>query len=88
MQLVGMASEVDVRIVTSCNCAKKPVLDVRTTDKQITIHGVLPDGPLARCVEPCALTTRVTELEAGRYSVVYVPDGATEPQFSSAVEVQ
>ena len=88
MQLTGLAGEVGVRISTSCNCAKKPTLDVTTTDKQITIQEVLPDGPLARCAEPCVLTTQVTGLTPGQYSVVYVLDGAAETQLSGKVKVR
>jgi hypothetical protein len=86
-QLTGMAGAVRVRIATNCNCAGKTTLDVTTTDKLITIQGVLPDGPLARCVEPCVLFAQATELSPGNYRVIYLPPGEDEPLFSGEVEV-
>jgi hypothetical protein len=82
-----MAGAVRVRIATNCNCAGKTTLDVTTTDKLITIQGVLPDGPLARCVEPCVLFAQATELSPGNYRVIYLPPGEDEPLFSGEVEV-
>jgi hypothetical protein len=87
MQLTGIPGEVRVRISTHCNCAKKPTFDVTTTDKLITIQGVLPDGPLARCSEPCVLFTKATALSPGNYRVTYLPAGAGEPRFSGEVAV-
>jgi hypothetical protein len=86
-QLTGMAGAVRVRIATDCNCAGKTTLDVTTTDKLITIQGVLPDGPLARCFEHCVLFTQATELSPGNYRVIYLPPGADEPDFSGEVAV-
>lgn len=88
MQLMGRAGEVDARIYASCNCAKKPRLNVTTTGTLITIQGILPDGPLARCFEPCSLSTRITGLTPGDYRVLYVPDGGAEAQFSGDVRVR
>ncbi len=87
MQLTGLSGEVRVQITTSCNCAKKPTFNVSTTDKLITIQGVLPDGPLARCAEPCVLFTKATGLAPGDYRVIYLPDGAAQPRFTGEVEV-
>ena len=87
MQLTEASGAVRVRISTTCNCAGKTTFDVTTADALITIQGVLPDGPLARCVEPCVLFTQATDLSPGTYRVIYVPPGADKPEFSDSVAV-
>jgi hypothetical protein len=87
IELTGMAGAVRVRISTNCNCAGQPTFDVTTTDKLITIQRVPPDGPLARCFEPCVLFTKATELSPGNYRVIYLPPDADKPAFSGEVAV-